>query len=112
VKYHWFSASFNDTIETSTTKEIEMLNTRLVTLELIFWLSKFNKESIGSLMCVMQLKEAQIKRYIKEARKIGAEIESSNKGGFWTYQLKNKEMIEKKLNIWLELERNECLVSA
>ena len=54
---------------------------------------------------------ATLKRYIKDARLLGAEIESYRSGQTWAYRLINLDQITARLDTWIELEQKRDLTA-
>lgn len=48
---------------------------------------------------------ATVKRYLNEARELGADIRSVRDGGHWLYELRNAESVMPRTLRWIDLEQ-------
>jgi len=86
-----------------------MNNPLLHTLQIIETLSRFDA-SCETLGRQYDLAPATVKRYLAEARLLGAVIVSSRVGGSWVYELRNWCSIKVRTLRWLELEKSRSLL--
>jgi hypothetical protein len=83
-------------------------NPLLQTLRLIETLSRFdaNAETLGR---QLDASPATVKRYLVEARSLGADICSVRINGGWVYELRNAKAVMKRVNQWIDLEEKRDL---
>jgi len=86
-----------------------MNNPLLLTLEIIEALG-FDDISLDALTVGFELAPATVKRYLAEARLLGADIVSSRVGGVWVYELRNWPAIKARTLRWIELEKTRSLL--
>lgn len=86
------------------------VNPLLQTLRLIETLSRFDatSETLGR---QLDASPATVKRYLAEARLLGADICSVRLEGGWVYELRNSKAVLKRLRLWIDLEEKRDLVA-
>lgn len=86
-----------------------MHNPSLKTLQVIESLSRYDAgtETLGR---QLDLSPATVKRYISDARLLGADIVSARVGGLWVYELRNWDAIKARTLRWIELEKTRSLL--
>ena len=85
------------------------MNDHLTTLKILVDLSKSDTSS-AVLCSVHGVSIATLKRFITEARHMGAVVESRKVGSVWLYHLDNWAQIKKIVTSWMTLEENRSLV--
>jgi len=85
-------------------------NPLLQCLRLIEALTQFDA-SAETLARHLEISPATVKRYISEARDIGADICSVRKHGGWFYELRNAAQVSERLRQWIDLEEKRDLTS-
>lgn len=85
-------------------------NPLLHCLRLIETLSRFdaNAETLGR---QLDVSPATVKRYVAEARVLGADICSVRMNGGWVYELRNAEQVATRLRQWIDLEEKRDLTA-
>lgn len=86
-----------------------MNNQHLQTLQIIETLSRFDA-SVKTLADHVKCSEASTKRYIKDARHLGADIVASRKNGAWVYELRNWDACKKTVISWIALTLADTVV--
>ena len=86
-----------------------MTNPLLQTLQIIETLSRFDA-SIDTLANQVNCSEPTAKRYIKEARAMGADIVAARVGGIFVYELRNWDACRHTVTTWIELEKARKVV--
>lgn len=83
-------------------------NPLLQTLRLIETLSRFdaNAETLGR---QLDASTATVKRYLVEARALGADICSVRMNGGWVYELRNAGAVMARVKQWIDLEEKRDL---
>lgn len=83
-------------------------NPLLQTLRLIETLSRFdaNAETLGR---QLDVSPATVKRYVVEARSLGADICSVRMNGGWVYELRNADAVMTRVKQWIYLEEKRDL---
>jgi len=56
------------------------------------------------------LSERSVKRYIAEARHLGADLQSRRASGRYVWHVDNWEQIRSRLTTWMELEQSRTLL--
>ena len=85
------------------------MNDHLTTLKILVDLSKSDTSS--AVLCSAHgVSIATLKRFIAEARHMGAVVESRKVGATWLYHLDNWSQIKKIVTSWMTLEENRSLV--
>ena len=81
-----------------------MSNPLLTTLQIIQELGQNGPKPTNILMLIGEISDASVKRYVAEARTMGADITvvSSHEGH--RYTLNNWSEVQEKTNQWIELE--------
>jgi hypothetical protein len=84
-------------------------NPLLQCLRLIETLTRFdaNAETLGR---QLDASPATVKRYISEARDLGADICSVRMNGGWVYELRNADQVAERLRQWIDLEEKRDLI--
>ena len=87
-----------------------MKNPLLITLQLIEALGRYDAgtETLGR---QLDLSPATVKRYIADARLLGADIVSARVSGLWVYELRNWPSIKARTLRWIELEETRNLTT-
>lgn len=85
-------------------------NPLLQCLRLIETLSRFSA-SADTLGRQFDASPATVKRYVNEARLLGAEISSVRLNGGWVYELRNSEKVMQRVLQWIDLEEKRDLTS-
>lgn len=85
-----------------------MNNPLLSTLEIILQLGKIPTSTID-LMAQFAVSQACVKRYIADARVLGADIVSVKSKGVSRYELRNWSAICRRTQRWAQLERERDL---
>ena len=86
-----------------------MNNPLLQTLQVVFLLSR-GPTSLKIISEQFDLGPATVKRYLADARLLGADIVSARVGGVFVYELRNWQAIKVLTLRWLELEQNRSLL--
>lgn len=86
------------------------VNPLLQTLRMIETLSLFDA-SAETLGRQLDASPATVKRYLVEARALGADICSVRIDGGWVYELRNSKAVLKRLRLWIDLEEKRDLVA-
>lgn len=86
------------------------VNPLLQTLRLIDRLSQYPATS-EALEREFEASAASVKRYLKEARELGADICSVRSNGIWVYELRNARSVMKRVKLWIELEEGRNLIA-
>lgn len=86
-----------------------MNNPHLTTLEIVETLSRFDAD-LQTIENQFSIGPATVKRYIAEARHLGADIVSVKTGSTWRYHLVNWAACKKITLRWIELEKARSLV--
>lgn len=83
-------------------------NPLLQVLRLVETLSRFdaNSETLGR---QLDASPATVKRFIAEARLLGADIRSVRMNGGWVYELRNASSVMTRVNQWIDLEEKRDL---
>lgn len=83
-------------------------NPLLQTLRMIETLSRAdaNAETLGR---QLEASPATVKRYLAEARLLGADIFSVRMNGGWVYELRNAKAVMKRVLQWIDLEEKRDL---
>ena len=79
------------------------MNDHLTTLKILVDLSKADASS-SDLCLAHEVSIATLKRFIAEARHMGALVESRKVGASWFYHLANWPQIRKTVTAWMSLE--------
>jgi hypothetical protein len=66
--------------------------------------------SVDALAAHISASTVTVKRYIAEARLLGADIRSTRCGKLWLYELRNPEHVMAKTLRWIELEESRNLL--
>ena len=85
-------------------------NPLLQTLRMIEKLSRDDANS-ETLARELDASPATLKRYLNEARELGADICSVRMSGGWVYELRNAEAVMKRVKLWIDLEETRNLNS-
>jgi hypothetical protein len=93
----------------STIERTESKNPFLVMLRLVDGLASADRTT-AELMEQHGITGITLKRYIADARHLGAEIVSVKKAGKSYYRLDNYGAIKKRLKRWIELEEQNTLL--
>lgn len=85
-------------------------NPLLQILRLIETLSRFdaNAETLGR---QLDASPATVKRYLVEARALGADIKSVRMNGGWVYELRNAAAVMPRVSVWIDLEEKRDLTA-
>lgn len=85
------------------------VNPLLQTLRLIDKLSRYyaSAETLGR---QLDASPATVKRYLLEARVLGADIRSVRMNGGWVYELRNAESVMARVKTWMDLEEKRSLI--
>lgn len=86
------------------------VNPLLQTLRMVETLSRFDA-SAETLGRQLDASPATVKRYLIEARALGADICSVRMNGGWVYELRNANEVIKRVRLWIDLEEKRDLVS-
>lgn len=65
---------------------------------------------LDALASLVEASPITVKRYIAEARILGADIRATRRGSFWLYELRNPEHVMPRTLRWIELETSRNLV--
>lgn len=65
--------------------------------------------SVDALAAHISASTVTVKRYIAEARVLGADIRSTRFGKLWLYELRNPEHVMPRTLRWIELEQSRTL---
>jgi biotin operon repressor len=84
------------------------LNPLLQTLRLVETLSRFDA-SAETLGRQLDASPATVKRYLVEARALGADICSVRMNGGWVYELRNADAVMARVRQWIDLEEKRDL---
>ena len=68
--------------------------------------SETSSETLGR---QLDASSATVKRYLVEARELGADIRSVRMNGGWVYELRNWPAIMNRVRIWIQLEEERDL---
>lgn len=82
----------------------------LKTLEIIDTLNYYGVCSSATLETMHSVSVATLKRHIREARLLGADIVAVRAGKGWAFDLKNGPVVMPLCKKWIELERRRSLV--
>jgi len=85
-------------------------NPLLQCLRLVETLSRFDA-STETLGRQLDCSPVTIKRYINEARTLGADIRSVRLNGGWVYELRNSDLVMTRVRQWIELEEKRDLTA-
>jgi predicted DNA-binding transcriptional regulator YafY len=85
------------------------MNAHLETLLMIKTLSEYGDCSAATLQTMGKISPATLKRYIADARHLGANIVSIRSPAGVAYSLLNKAMVQPRLASWIELEQTRDL---
>jgi len=85
-------------------------NPLLQCLRLIETLSRSNATA-ETLATQLESSPATLKRYISEARLLGADIASVRLSGGWVYELRNADRVMTRVRQWIELEEKRDLTA-
>ena len=85
-------------------------NPLLQILKMIETISRFpaSSETLGR---QLDISPATVKRYVVEARQIGADIRSVRLGGGWVYELRNADAVMTRVKLWIDLEEKRDLTA-
>lgn len=86
------------------------VNPLLQTLKMIENLSR-SGATAQSLGAYLDASPATVKRYLVEARALGADICSVRIGGGWVYELRNVDAVIKRVRLWIDLEEKRDLTA-
>lgn len=84
------------------------VNPLLQILRMIETLSR-NDTSAETLCKQLNASPATVKRYLNEARELGADIRSVRCGASWLYELRNAETVMPRTMRWIDLEQKRDL---
>lgn len=84
------------------------VNPLLQTLRMIEALSRADS-SAETLSLYLDASPATVKRYLNEARELGADIRSVRSGACWLYELRNASSVMPRTVLWIELEQKRDL---
>lgn len=84
---------------------------RLETLMVLKTLLSYNTCTAKTLETMGGVSPATLKRYIADLRVMGAEIVSVRMGGTPAYECLNGQDCKARLDMWIELETENCLVA-
>lgn len=68
-------------------------------------------QSAAELCALVGVSVATVKRYLSDLRHMGCVIESVRGAGGWLYRLGNGSAVERRLRVWLVLERERRLLA-
>ena len=85
-------------------------NPLLQCLRLVETLSRSNATA-ETLATQLEASPATLKRYISEARLLGADIASVRLSGGWVYELRNADRVMTRVRQWIELEEKRDLTA-
>jgi biotin operon repressor len=84
------------------------VNPLLQTLRMIEALSR-SDASAETLCKQLDASSATVKRYLNEARDLGADIRSVRVGAAWVYELRNADSVMSRTMRWIDLEEKRDL---
>lgn len=84
------------------------VNPLLQILRMIETLSR-TASSAETLCKQLNASPATVKRYLNEARELGADIRSVRSGPSWLYELRNAETVMPRTMRWIDLEEKRDL---
>lgn len=85
------------------------VNPLLQTLRLIDKLSR-SPASAETLGMHLHASPSTLKRYVAEARVLGADIRSVRAAGGWLYELRNADSVMTRTKTWMDLEQKRSLI--
>lgn len=86
------------------------MNPHLETLLMVKRLADYGQCSAATLQTMGGVSSATLKRYVRDARLLGADIVSVSRGGVPVYECRNLPVIQQRLLRWIELEQSRSLV--
>jgi len=87
-----------------------MNNPLLQTLQILHVLSR-GPTSLKILSDQLGIAPATVKRYLAEARDLGAVVVSARLGSAWVYEVRNWPAIKVRTLLWIDLEQARTLVA-
>lgn len=86
------------------------MNPHLETLLMVKTLVDYGQCSAATLQTMGGMSSATLKRYVRDARLLGADIVSVSRGGVPVYECVNVPAIKQRLLRWIDLEQKRSLI--